>query len=252
MLKPADFELLSLLVATQFEKEPMSVDRLVERLGVSQSLASQRLGRLHKQGLLERTSLPTATGRVVHYKPKPLLFVQWVSPAQRVALQWQGFDETDWMFPLVSQVPDPPARVTLLSFLHRLRERNLLLPGPFTAGKKAAPHFGLGLLAYGSCARGTARPGSDLDLISVQDGSKEAVDVGQDVETISAEVSLSAPRPIQLKHVRADELANLPEGIRGSLRREGVVVHDGLRSETRGPSRRLFTFVYGGRGPADL
>lgn len=249
MLADQEMRLLSILCRRRSDEAPLTVSDLVKRLGVSQSLVSQRLRRLQKAGFLERRSVPSPTGRVVHYRPKPVLLVQWISPAERVALQWTGFDEVDWAFPLVAQVPDQAARQTLLALLRRLQQQDaLLLPRSLRgSGSRAHNHMGLSFIVYGSCARGTARPGSDLDLITVQDEEKGTVDVAPVVERTAADVSLSAPRPIQLKHVTAEDLVDLPSFIQDSIKKEGLVVYDGLRTKSGGATRGAWDFVYGDR-----
>lgn len=252
MLRPDDFDLIRRLVSTQFTAEPVNVEGLVRLLGLSQSLVSQRLRRLQKEGFLERFTIPTASGRVVHYRPLPAFSIQWVSPDEQVALQWQARGEVDWRFPLVSQVPDAPARQTLLALLNRLQERDLLFPTEVRGKATPIPHHGLSLIAYGSCARGTARPGSDLDLLSLQDEGKHTADVKERVESVCAEVSLAEPRPIQVKHLQADGVVDLPRGIKTSVQSEGLIVFDGLRTRPRGPRRRWWEFIYGGREHANV
>lgn len=249
MLSKSDFELVAFLTSKQFGKNPITVEGIVRQFGLSQSLASQRLRKLEREGYLERLTVPTPTGRVVHYRPRPRLQVQWISPAEQVALRWTVADEVDWTFPLVSQVPDQAARFTVLALLQRLLDAHLLLPHTFAPDqrKSTVRHLGLSVIVYGSCARGTARPGSDVDVLSVQAEDPASANMGELVEDIAADVSLSAARPIQLKHLQGDEFVALPSSIKGSIQSEGLVVHDGLRSKERGDSRGVWGFVYGGR-----
>lgn len=252
MSREEDFRLLRLLVATQFGEEPETVDGLVRKLGVSQSFVSQRLRRLQKEGYLDRRTVATPTGRVVHYIPRPAVHVEWISPDERVAVRWMAKTEIDWRFPLLSQIPDLAAQQTVLALLLRLQEQGLLFPGDLGKRGEPVPHLGLSLVVYGSTARGTARPGSDVDLLSIQDEAKKTVDVQEVVESACADVSLAAPRPIQVKHLLVDDVVVLPKGVQTSIKQDGLIVFDGLRAKRRGPSRRLWEFVYGGRDTANL
>ena len=158
----------------------------------------------------------------------------------------------DWRFPLLTQIPDVTAQQTLLALLLRIQEKGLLFPADLGTRERPVPHLGLSLIVYGSSARGTARPGSDVDLLSIQDEDKKTVDVREVIEAACADVSLAAPRPIQVKHLLADDVVDLPMGVQETIKKDGLIVFDSLRAKRRGPSRRLWEFVYGGRASADV
>lgn len=211
---------------------------------MSSAFLSQRLGRLAEQGWVDRRQERSPRGRTVYFVPKAGVSVRWLAPGEQVALHWTVRGDVDWRFPLVSQVPDEPARRALVAFLECLGLAGLLegTPSRERGKRKKSPRC-LALVVYGSTARGTARPTSDVDVLVVVARTGEGA--RRRVAGLAAEVSLHAPRPIQSHAVHVDLLERLPRGVRDSVRREGLVVY--AAPGPRGGARGLWHFVYGSR-----
>lgn len=250
MLNKTDLGLLRALVALQDPAKPLNVDGLAAKLAVSPAFVSQRLKRLEREGLVERRQETSQEGRVVFYLPRSFYAVQWVSRSEGVAQGWTAKGEIDWSFPLVSQVPDGPARTTLTTLLHHLRSEHLLDPWEGKTWRKGVVErfLGLTIIHYGSTARGEARPGADVDLLFVHgDATPNHAERAAD---LAAGVSLQAARPIQVKHLNIQQLMELPERMWSALKQDGLIVYDGLKTKPGGETRGIWKLVYGGR-PVD-
>lgn len=254
MLRSPDVSLLHELLKGRNQENPPNVEDVAKRLGVSSAFVSTRLRKLLEEGWVERREIRTTTGRTVHYRPLAGLALQWVSPDEGVVLEWLSHGKVDWEFPLVSQVPDAPARLSIIAFLRALRDRRLLVPStlepddPDSGSPKAFEHLGLTAVHHGSTARGSARAGADVDLI-VFESEAQTVHVHPIVEDIAADVSLHAPRPLQVMVLKADEVESLPDRIERAVKTDGIVVHDGLKTGPAGSTRGIWRFVHGEREP---
>lgn len=217
---PNDFVLVQRIQDVQ-QGGLLSLERLARRLRMSPPALLGRLRRLRVAGWVERREVITARGRVVHYVPAARVAVQYVSPRAGVAFSWSAAGEVDWDFPLLSRVPDAPARESLKRFLLELRRRNLL--------DGTATRDGAAVVLYGSTARGTARPDSDCDVLVVvpERKGRKGGDVGL-VEDAAATASLEGPRAVQAHAVKPGELTSLPREIRSALKMDGIIVHDAL------------------------
>lgn len=226
----ADFALLRQLVEAQ-QESPLSLDELARTLGTSSPLLLRRLRPLVDEGLVERHERRTPTGRLVNYLPAPAVRIEWVTPALGLALHWTRADEMDWSVPLVGQIPDGAARKTLTRFINGLRARFAQVGEVF--GEPA-----LAVIAYGSTARGSARPDSDVDALVVGSLDEEAI------LDVAAAASIDSPRPLQIKVISVDDLTRLPRGVAQGVDASGLVVFDGLRDP------RVWKRAYG-RRPRD-
>lgn len=260
MLNDTDFALLTSITRIYRQEETLSLSQLADRLDKSPSYLSERLGKLADEGWVHRQPTRTAEGRTVNFAPAEGLMVRWVSPHQGVAREWKCIGEIDWRYPLVSQVPDGKARDTLVAFLARLREKDLLDPHalseadlPDDTGEDLF-HLGLSIIVYGSCARGQAQPGSDVDVIVVQAASQvpdpeeadtNAITVTDEVRDIASEVGLETPRPLQVTVESVDTVHDLPGHIQRALASEGLVVYDGLRTKPGGKPMGIWEFLEG-------
>lgn len=244
MLSEKEISLLQVLASEARFERFMSVADVAARLGVSGPMASQRLRQLERQGHVERRQIATARGRRVLYIPRAFIEVAWSSPADGIVVSWTARGEQSWEFPLVSQMPDPAARSTLFALLRELRAAGVLDASQRPHEFRKQDHLGLTLVAYGSTARGTARAGSDLDLVVLHRTSPAIV---EKIEETAAEVSLHSARPIQTFPVRWEGPAVVPASLAATLQSEGIIVHDGLRERAGGPSPRLWSYIYGGR-----
>ncbi len=258
MLNDTDFALLKRVWELYRREETLPLSKLVKELGKSPSYLSERLGRLAEEGWLRREHEPTAQGRIANFAPGAGLMVRWVSQDEPVAKQWVCHGEIDWRYPLVSQVPDEQARDTLTALFDQLRQEHLLDPRRIAPSERPGSvedetnHMGLSIIVYGSCARGHAQPGSDVDLIVVQAEGREreggewvqdAVDVEDQVREIVANVGLHTPRSIQVLVERVDTVPELPPQLLRALANEGLVVYDGLRSKPGGSTRGIWRYL---------
>lgn len=247
-MNSADWSILQRIVALQKE-EPLRLEELASRLRMTAPGLLPRLKRLAEAGWLVREQRVTASGRAVFYLPCASFEARWVSPTDGVAHAWQLHGEPDWRFPLLSQLPDERGRLALRGLLRKLDQQKLLDPsdGEYSRGddpRRRWEHLGLSLVAYGSCARGDAREGSDVDVLIIYDDDARH-DFNDFIPDTVAEVSLMSARPIEAALTRIGKLAELPRGIRDAVQRDGLVIYDGLRDKPQGATRGVMRFVYG-------
>lgn len=176
-------------------------------------------------GLIERVEAARPHGPL--YRARRFLHVTWIDPESRKIASWESNEPVSWRFPLVSRVPDAPAQAVLRTLIPQFEQRYLdlleqkgarALPFLTHATRESAFTF----VVYGSCARGDARPASDLDLLLVQPSGPS---VEAAVRDLVAEANLWASRKIDLRVVRRKTFRSLPEDLRETLRREGLTVY---------------------------
>lgn len=247
-LSDADLDLLQAMVRLQGSHiQPASLTALAAELGMGAGLLSRRLRKLHTAGWVDRHQASTPSGREVRYAPRRGVDVRWVDPELGVALSWTAGD-VDWEFPLVSRVPDEPARRALVAFLRRLRANRWLDAFPKPVRKRnpgVRPEFlGLGVVVYGSTATGRAKGSSDVDVLVVHSEEQDA-EMGEVVVDAASEVSLMTPRPLQVMVRDVPDLLKDKGWLPATLREEGIVVHDGIRTRTGAKDDRLWRFLAG-------
>lgn len=236
----ADFALLQRLLKHQDPSDPKGVTDLAEAMEVSAPQLSRRLSDLADRGWVERLEEKTDTGRLVVYRPSSAVSIGWISRHRGVAWSWDSNAEVDWEFPLTSQVPDSGARSTLERYLRRLRRAGLLDLEVSESGGSERIHGPL-IVAYGSTARGDARPDADVDLLVLLDeGERDRY--AERFDEVAGEVSIETPRPIQLDVAPMEDPRDIPDQIWDALRREGLIVYDGRRHD-----HELWNAIYGGR-----
>lgn len=216
---------------------------LAKQLRVSPAFVSQRLRRLLARGRVAREVVRTARGRTVRYRPNPGVVVEWTSPRRGIVHTWSTVGEVDWEYPLTSQIVDLPARESVLAFLRLLNQRKLL--------PREAPRGGSGpieqasVVLFGSSARGTARPTSDVDVLVLLAPWEKSL--GGKVKDLAAEVSLQQERPIQAFAVEHDIPFSIPPHIVRAVQSEGIVVFDVSEPRRVAEMRTVWELVYMGR-----
>lgn len=224
VVSDSEFELLRELARAQ-AKEPLALAALAKELGISSSQLVRSLRPLVEKGWVERRQVSTPVGRIVHYLPRAIVHVQWISPATGAAEQWTLQDEADWSLPLLGQIPDAAARAALTHFVAGLRSGRRLRPRKDAPSSDSFDEPSTTLIVYGSTARGDARPDSDVDVIAiVEDDSDE-----DEILDAAAATSIVSVRPLQVKVIPRDRLGRLPQGIAQAIDEHGVIVFDGLR-----------------------
>lgn len=232
MLNKTDQAILLALTQGRAKGQLLRVDDVARTLKVSAGLVSQRLRRMEREGLVARTQKAVPEGRVVHYLPLAWASISWNSPTEGVFREWFSHGELDWDFPLISQVPDSDARTTVRSFLAKLEFDGLLHARhgfkPAWSKLRESDYHGLTLIAYGSTARGKARPGADVDLIGFhREHRQERL---KRIEDLAAETSLEGRRSIHLALLDWDQRATkLPPWISDAIESDGKLLFDGLR-----------------------
>lgn len=149
-----------ILRTLQQAEAPLALHDIDPALGLEKPTAYRNLMALRDAGLVERTG----EHKTARYAPASHVDVRWqdhvLDPAGEpdwLYHEWAAVGHVDWRFPLVSRVPDEPGRRSLNELLDHLYRTGTLVP--------SAPVEDLTIVVYGSCARGDAGPGSDLDVI---------------------------------------------------------------------------------------
>lgn len=236
-----DVVLLHRLLEHQDLTDPKGVTELAEAIGLSAPTLSRRLSDLHRRGWVDREEDATSTGRRVIYRVSSFASIRWASRHRGVARSWESDAEMEWEFPLVSQVPDGRARSTLVRYLRRLRREGLLDLDVGSREDASRNVHGPLVVAYGSTARGDARPDADVDLLIFL-ARDERDRYAEDLDIVAGQVSVGAPRPIQVDVAPMEDPGDAPTQIWDALRREGLIVYDGRRQE-----HELWKMIYGGR-----
>ena len=251
------------------ENGPMTPTVLAGIVGIDVSVVSRLLARLVREDLVRRTR----RGKEVHFAPRRHLRTEFSGPLAPGTGEgppawaywvWESGQPLDWRFPLTSRIPDGDGQRTMNRFLARCLEHGLLTPWltekptPAKSRRHAAqsPHSraaslhnprpwqGLEVIAYGSCARGEARPESDLDVFVLgppvdwagvePDGHLERrawLSWKQALQRQAAEISVGAPRHVDLMFGAAGAPSD-PLPLRDADETGGLYLHpEGLVNE---------------------
>lgn len=193
----------------------VGLQTISKSVGLAPPTVLAHLRKLVHRGLLER--LEPTTGRSVRYRCRPFFEALLLVPDAKILTAWSTPVPVNWEFPLASRIPDPPAQRTVLDFLGRSRSLGLL-------GSKTGPWAArsVSVVVYGSCATGTARPGSDLDLLVLVEPARKRTK--NRLADLAADTSLSSERPVQLRVETPTGFRKLPEFIRNEILRDGITV----------------------------
>ncbi|MBI4393342.1 MAG: nucleotidyltransferase domain-containing protein [Euryarchaeota archaeon] len=202
--------------------EPATLKEIARHMRLAPPSALAQLRAMVKLGIVAEDPAPKGRGRT--YRLARYMSATWVDPERNVMISWTSGAPVSWKYPLVSRVPDYDAQETLLRFLESAE-----MHGHFHASSVRAPSvrnvgedLGVTMIAYGSCARGDARPGSDLDLLIL---APSLGDPKEKFKDLAADVNLSAARKLDLKVIAADEFRELPVELQKAVRREGLIVY---------------------------
>lgn len=187
--------------------------------GATKLAPPSALAQLRKLVALQLIDRNEARPGAPTYVPRPYFEATLVNPVEGLVDSWKVNDLPDWRFPLVSRVPDAPARASLNRLLDLAWERRWI-PGKPGAGKSRGGFRGITFVVYGSCAEGTARAGSDVDLVGILGPQARAAD---DLRDLVAEVNVEVERKIDGRFLTANEFLALPEALRLDLRKGKTV-----------------------------
>lgn len=238
------------LLARQTPERGMGVGEVAAAIGKSIPYASQSLRKMEARGQVSSRATAIPTGRTVQYTLAPWGEMLWSSASEGVVVHWRARSEIDWQFPLVSQIPDLDGQATTLNVLDQLEKEGALRarhrPGTAVFKRRKDDFLGLTLIVHGSTARGTARKGSDLDLVVFHQDRRP--DIQERIHARIDEASLHSPRPVQLAMFHwGGDLEQVPDTLRHSIRESGLIVFDGLRERAHGQTLGFWRIVYGGR-----
>jgi predicted nucleotidyltransferase len=234
---------------------PQPLQSIAKAVGLDASTVHRHLAAMLERGLVKREGERRTQA---NYSPNELLEINWTGRASSpysvgspwLRWTWQASGKMDWRFPLVSRVPDQPARETLWRFLDEANSRGLLAPwldppklpgigqhpkmdlrwqGFLRELKDPRDPFAMTFVVFGSCARGDARADSDVDLLVLgpHEGDYEWQPFISQLgfQELASEVNLGAPRALQLMvHPVNEFLDKVPRHIRQSVQRDGLTV----------------------------
>lgn len=177
-----------------------SLAAIAAEVGLKPPSCLARLRHLRDLALIDRVGQ-----RRPVYFPRPYFEARVVDPVEGLVDSWQMNELPDWRFPLVGRVPDAPARLSLNRLLGRLWDLGLI-------GAKA--RVAIAVVAYGSCVDGTARKGSDLDLLVLTTPTVN----NRAIQEAVAEVNLSVDRKIDARVLSLESFEKLPEALKTEVR----------------------------------
>lgn len=145
----------------------------------------------------------------------------WCDPARGVLADWTSRGPIDWRFPLVSRVPDAPAKKFLYEWLDRAQARGLLPSYRSRFEPQHPPPPAVHIVVFGSCARGDAGPKSDLDLLILGDLARRA---GRPLVDLAHDVGLTAGRAPDARVLDDRAWKNATLSFRRSVQTQGKTV----------------------------
>ena len=166
---------------------------------------------------------------------------------------WQTKPPMDWRHPLVGRISDGQARAVIHRFLEALEDAGLTWPWTLVdegtqngevGGKlgEHRDHAGITVIVFGSCARGDARPDSDVDLLVIapygvpeekHQGPEKTgrrrngplVDCRESILDIAAGINLGASRVLDITFAGRDQTGfTVPSALRQDIIKDGVTV----------------------------
>lgn len=182
-----------------------SLATLAAKVGLKPPSCLARLRHLQQMGLIDRVG----NGRPKYF-PRAFFQARVVDPVEGLADSWQTNELPDWRFPLAGRVPDAPARHSLNRFLSLLWDLGIL------SGKA---RFAIAVVAYGSCVDGTARKGSDLDIVILMNSTTHQ----QKIKEAVAETNLEVERKIDARLLSLAAFESLPEALKADIRKGKTV-----------------------------
>lgn len=170
----------------------VSLQAVAEGVGMTSPSTLRHLQAMTAAGWVERRG----ERKDARYYPARRAALTWtgmVGTGRWLHLEWQAHGDVDWRFPLVSRLPDPASRLTVIRFLEALEDADALSPWKMfktwmhereldaaiaaiptqhqKAWKRALttrPSIGVpAVWVFGSAVQGTQRPDSDVDVFVV-------------------------------------------------------------------------------------
>lgn len=163
----------------EHEPEGLRLKEVAQQSHVTPATAYAHLQRLEEAGKAKRIDAHDGPRYVARYGFQAEL----IDPEAGVHERWRSTVPIDWRFPLVSRVPDAEAAHFLYRWLDAAAERDLLPCLQAYRTRQEVPF--VSILVYGSCARGDAREGSDIDILlwcpDGWDGAEALMDLAHEV-----------------------------------------------------------------------
>lgn len=222
----------------------MSLTEAARAVGLTPPATLRQLATLVAEGLVRREGHQ----KEARYRLEPCLHAVWThaEPGGALAEEWTHRGPVDWRFPLVSRVPDAPARLGIVRLLEQCARQGLFTPwlldhvDPAFDGHDATwagldpeerlrrlrdprNHGDVHVYAYGSCVRGDAHAGSDVDLLLVHDLTRQGVPpfpYEARVRRVVDALNLGVPRRLDVRVHAEDDLFEGVVGLYERVRRE--------------------------------
>ncbi len=249
------------------ENGPITTLDLTRELGLDASTISRHLKALAATGLASAHR----EGQRVLYRPERNLYVSMTGPLGPDTMrhgpawkmiQWRTGQPVDWRFPLITRVPDEGAQATLRRLLEECNDRGLLHPwlkwttdetfSKWLIEQPTDEQLDLKRLlgrrrlwgdfefvVFGSCARGDARPDSDLDLLLVGPSpdewrahfKKAELSVPpypswkDEFQRLVDEVNVGSARHLDVIREEEPHIVDLPKRLLQTIITEGITIY---------------------------
>lgn len=195
----------------------IALSEAADAIGLTASATHRQLALLVKEGVVHREGRQ----KEARYRLASCLHAVWThaGPDASLAEEWTHRGDVDWRYPLVTRVPDEAARQSLVRLLEACSRRGVF-----------ASDASVNVYAYGSCVRGDAHAGSDVDVLLVHRQPAGAPAFPDEaVRDIVSELNLGVPRRLDVRVYAEDGffagLVDLYERVRKEILATAITIY---------------------------